>query len=194
MKWYSVIRFANAVDDPYVSDTDNLGGFEDWQLSSGERIENWPETAWIQATRADYDGTPDDVLQSHLGVPIYSSRLRTLLDDAGIKGIQYLPLTVLRPDNSIISGFAIANIANKVAALDLDNSDYDVFPDDYFLPSRRGTISGVRKYVLRKDQLRQYDILRLQEYLAGLFVSERFKKAFEADACTGYAFEKVGTM
>lgn len=195
MKWYHVIRYGNPVDDPYVADTGDLMGIEERALWHGKPVANWNESAWIKPSTPDRDGDPDDTLQSYLSPPIYSARLRKALEEAGIGGIQYLPLHVLRPDGTEIPGYAIANIVNLVAgALDLERSDYDVYPPDYFLPERVGKVRGLRIPVLREEKLKGLDVVRLAEYEPPFYVSERFKDAFEKAGCTGHSFREVEVL
>lgn len=192
MKWYDGIDCDNAVANPYVADTGDLMGVEQWELWSGKTMAHWNETAWIQARKPGNDGDPDDALQSYLSPPIYSARLRQALEAAGITGIQWLPLHVLRPDGTEIPGYAIANIVNLVeGALDLERSDYDVYPPDYFLPERVGKISGLRIPVLRAEKILGLDIFRPAEYVVSFYVSERFKQAFEKAGCTGHSFREI---
>jgi hypothetical protein len=191
VNWYNLVWWDNTVDDPYVSDSEDLKGVDDWDLTSGQHISNWSSEAWIRCTNSDYDGDPDDVLANHLGVPIYSSRLRRVLDAAGIAGIQYLPIQVLHKDGSEILGYQVANILNKVPALDLEKSAYTRYGDDHFIPERRGQLFTVRKAVLKRDALSGYDIIRLEEWPVYEAASERFKQAFEEARCTGYSFTKL---
>lgn len=192
MKWYWAIDNDNAVANPYVAGTGDLMGVEGWELWSGKPISNWNEASWIKAETAEDDGDPDDALQDYLSPPIYSPRLRQALEAAGIGGIQWLPLHVLRPDGTEIPGYAIANIVNLVeGALDLERSDYDVYPPDYFLHERVGKVRGLRIPVLRAEKLQGLDIIRLAEYEAPFYVSERFKDTFEKAGCTGHSFREV---
>lgn len=192
MKWYHVVRYGNPVANPYVAGSGDLMGVEEGALWHGKPVANWNQSAWIKAETAEDDGDPDDTLQSYLHPPIYSARLCQALDAAGIGGIQYLPLHVLRPDGTEISGYAIANIVNLVeGALDLERSDYDVYPSDYFLPERVGKVRGLRIPVLRREKLEGLDIVRLAEYMPPFYVSERFKDAFEKVGCTGHSFREV---
>lgn len=192
MKWYHVIRYGNPVDNPYVAGTGDLIGVEEEDLWSGKPMANWHEAAWIKAETPEDDGEPDDTLQSYLHPPIYSARLRQALEAMGITGIQWLPIHVLRPDGTEIPGYAIANIVNLVeGALDLERSDYDVYPPDYFLPERVGKVRGIRIPVLRAEKLKGLDIVRLAEARAAFYVSERFKDAFEQAGCTGHSFCEV---
>lgn len=195
MKWYHVIRHDNAVANPYVAGKGDLIGVDPEDLWSGIPVTTWNEAAWIKAETVEDDGDPDDALQSYLRPPIYSARLRQALEATGIGGIQYLPLHALRPDGTEIPGYAIANIVNLVeGALDLERSDYDVYPPDYFLPERVGRVRGLRIPVLRADKLKGLDIVRLAEYVVSFYVSERFKDAFEKAGCTGHSFREVDVV
>lgn len=190
VKWYLTIRCDNTVDSPFVSTSGDLGRWADWELRQGQVIEGWEEGAWVRAeTRSD--GEPDDVLQNHFGLLIFSSPLREALERAGIGRIQYLPIQVLHADGSPIHGFAIANVLDTADVLDLDQSDYDVFDSDYFLETRRGKISGVREAVLRADQLNGHDLLRPANYKVHLYCSERFRDVFERNAFTGFSFREL---
>ncbi len=191
MKWYLAVSWDNTVKRPFVSDAGDLKGFEEWQLREGKSIVGWDDSAWIQCTSSDCDGEPDDVLQVHIDVPIYSPRLRKLLDEVSVGGIQYLPIRVLRRNGKNIPGFSVANIVNLVAALDLKSSAYDVYEDDYFLPERRGQIFSLRRAALKRERLTGLHVIRLKEYPACEFVSGVFRNAFERGRCTGYSFDEV---
>ncbi len=191
MKWFWVVACDNTVPKPFVADCEDLKKAEELDLLRGQPIEHWDETAWLKASKPENDGDPDDVLQEHLGIPVYSNRLRVALNSASITGIQYLSLQVLRPNNSPFDGFSIANILNLVAALDFENSDYDRFPEDYFLPERRGMIRGIRRATLLKSALDGLQVIRLKEYPRSIYVSDEFKAVFESGAFTGYSFHQI---
>lgn len=118
--------------------------------------------------------------------------MRQTLEAAGVTGIQWLPIHVLRPDGTEFPGYAIANIVNLVeGAMDLERSDYDIYPPDYFLPERVGKVRGIRIPVLRGEKLKGLDIFRPAEFKVEYYVSERFKEAFEKAGCTGHSFREV---
>jgi hypothetical protein len=192
MKWYKLILHDTTVANPYVADTGNLEGVAEDDLWSGISIANWKETAWVQASTQADDGDPDDALQTFLRPPVYSTRLRNALRNAHIEGIQYLPLQVLRPDGSKILGYSIVNVLNIVTgAIDLERSDFDVYPMDYFLSERVGKVRAIRNPVLFEKKLFGKDIVRLGEYTSSLFVSEKFKIIFEAGGFTGHSFLEI---
>jgi hypothetical protein len=189
-KWYATLECTNTVHDPLVLTDADLKGTEEWGLVTGQPAEHWDEATWFRPAEPENDGDPDDVLQNHMvRLQIYSARLRKALEQAGITGIQYLPARVSHFDGSPISGFAIANIVDVVAALDLERSDYSRFGPER--PDRMGEIVGLRMPVLRGAALEGHDVIRLKEYPLYVCVSQRFKDAFEAGGFTGYSFRPL---
>jgi hypothetical protein len=191
VKWYLTVACDNTVADPFVADTAQLRGVDEWAVMAGERLPEWPPDWCVAARSKANDGTPDDVLQNSLGIPIYSERLQQRLTAWGIQNIQYLPIRVLRPTGALIDGFAIANVLACRSALDLERSDLGLFPDDYFIPSRRGKVRSVRQPVLRAAALDEIHCLRAIEYPVQLFVSDHFRQAFESAQLSGYSFEQI---
>jgi len=84
MKWYWAVECDNTVEDPVVIDSGELIGMDRSALMKGERVASWdPPT--LRVFKVVHDGAaPDDVLQNHLGLPIFSSRLRKAIEAAGI--------------------------------------------------------------------------------------------------------------
>jgi len=113
------------------------------------------------------------------------------LTNSGIEGIQYLSVKVLNFKEEVQNTFYIANFINYVDAFDFIKSDYNRFSDDFPNPNVRGAIAGVRKFVLLKDKLKGFDIIRLEEYNQSFFVSEKFVDMFEKNNFTGYSFREV---
>lgn len=187
MNWYKTIPCDNTVADPYVSGIDDLKGNDEWAFAYGQRFKNWDRSAFVQTDQPSDDGDPDDVLQNHLGIPIFSLGLQQALSSGGIRGIQYLPIQVLRYDGSLIEGFAIANILHLVPCMDWARTQYRV--DDRYPGEIRGYRFGT--LVVRRSALEDYDILRMKEFQLDIFVSERFKKIFEDGGFTGYSFSKL---
>lgn len=193
MKWYQPIECDNTVKNPLVCDFDNLEqfGYNVNNFKVGKLVDDWNDNTVLQAKKKKNDGKPDDALQNHLMLPIYSLNLITELNEAAITGIQYLPIKVLKSNNDHLDGFCIANILNFIEAFDEQKSDFNRFSEDFPNPNVRGKIAGVRKYVLRKKKLIGFDIIRLKEYKQRFFVSEKFKNIFEKGKFTGYSFIEV---
>jgi len=193
MKWYQLIECNDTVKNPLVCDSDNLeiNGFNEYDFLAGKIVDNWSENIFFQATEKEDDGDPDDALQNHLMLPIFSERLIGALRKENIEGIQYLPVKILRPNGEELKGFAIANLINFIDAFDYEKSNYDVIPSDFPNPNARGEIAGVRKFSLLKEKLHGFDVIRLKNYELRFFVSETIKNIFKKNKFTGYSFKEV---
>jgi len=190
-RWYQLVSCDNTVAKPLVVGDDDLR-FDPEKALVSEPLENLSDGGSLLVENPADEGEPDDVLQNHLGLAVYSERLRRALDEAGVRGIQYIPVNVVRFGGEVITGFCIANVLEKRAARDVSKSKIQRFPDDYFLVERRGCIRDLRQPVLCAEALRACDVLRLEEYPVTVYVSGRFKNAFEENHCTGYSFSPVG--
>lgn len=192
MKWFSLLRgYEDGGKPHYASRSGNLDGHEWWDFDEGKRVGNWQNRAWVKSSCTSEDGPPDDGLVNHFALLIFSQKMRTALEAVGVTGIQYLPIHVLKSDGSEYSGYSIANILNHSSALDLDKSDFSVFPEEYFDPKNRGRIRSLRKAVLKKSTLQGLDILRLKDFPEDVFISAKFREVYDDNGLTGYSFGAV---
>jgi hypothetical protein len=189
MKWYS-LRRDSPFEEPFVSEQGELGMDEE-RLSECQPIFDWPTTAWVGARTKPNDGQPDDSLQNHFNIYIFSERLQNALRQARISGIQFLPVRVLHRFGDEIPGYKIANLLSCVEALDLERSAYSRFPDDYFIPERRGGLTRLKKVTVKADALQGHDVIRLKESPIHVCVSERFRNMFVASGFTGLSFHEM---
>ena len=193
MRWYQAISCDNTVQRPFIGDEGYLGDLQDHDLYSCTQIAKWTGSAWTKGGMPGNDGEPDDVLQTCFPFPVFSLRLRSGLEKVGIRGIQYLPIHVIRYDRSEIDGFEIANVTNCLNALDLDRSEYVRFPNNYLIERRRGEIRAITWAILKSSEIQDYDIMRLSQFKPPLYVSERFVRLFREHNFTGYSFRQVNT-
>lgn len=193
MKWYWVVECSNTVGDPLVIDSGELTGVDEADLKVGKRLEEW-KTPLLSVVNPENRGTPDDVVQNHLGLLIFSPQLRDAMNDAEVRDIQYLDVMICCQDNKIYTGYSIANILSLRSALDIGESEFDIFPEDYFIIERRGSIRALRKPVLRGIELNNCDIMRLCEYPFAIYVSQNFKNVFERHVFTGLSFRQVDVI
>lgn len=193
MRWFQPIECDKTVKKPLVCDD---GNFEEYDFveddfKTGKKIINWSSDICFRASQKKYDGNPDDALQNSYMIPVYSKRLIDELSNAGIEGIQYLPIKVLNYKEEVQNTFCIANFINCVEAFDLTKSNYNRFSEDFPNPNVRGAIAGVKKFVLVEEKLKGFNIIRLKEYNQRFFVSEKFVHVFENNNFTGYSFKEV---
>jgi len=193
MRWFQPIECDKTVKKPLVCDDSNFEeyDYEEDDFKIGKNISNWPSGIYFRASQKKYDGIPDDALQNAYMVPVYSKKLVNKLTNSDIEGIQYLSVKVLNFKEEVQNTFYIANFINYVDAFDFIKSDYNRFSDDFPNPNVRGAIAGVRKFVLLKDKLKGFDVIRLKEYNQRFFVSEKFVDVFEKNNFTGYSFREV---
>jgi len=192
LDWYQPIECDNTVKNPFVCDSDNFSenGFSGSSFLQGKEILSWNSSIFLQAKKKKNDGCPDDALQNHLMLPIFSSRLVKILQE-NIAGIQYLPVSVLNSKGQKLDGFSLANFLFFIEAFDYDNSEFNRFSTDFPNPNVRGKLAGVTKFVLKKERLVGLDVFRLRDYESRFFVSEKFKSLFEENRFSGYSFRKV---
>lgn len=193
MNWFHPIACDKTVKEPLICDNDNLieGGFSENSFMAGKLIEKWNSGIFFQSKKKAHDGLPDDVLQNHLMIPVFSERLIQELNRAKIEGIQFLPIEILDSNGKRLEGYSIANFLNFIDAMDYDASLYNRFSETFPNPHARGKIAGIRKFVLKRNLLHGLDALRLKEYKFAIFVSETFKSIFEKNRFTGYSFKKI---
>lgn len=191
MRWFKVVRNDRVTPDPLVTDDADLAGVDPESLDIGVPAPRWDPEAVLRAVKPENDGWPDDALQNNLCLLVFSGRLRAALEAEGIRGIQFLPVRVLRPGGEPVEGYSVANVVALRDALDRGLSDYSVYPDDYFLPERRGRVRAVRITVLRRAALAGTDLIRLADSRASVYASERFRQVFDEDSCTGLSFREV---
>ncbi len=193
MRWFQPIECDKTVKKPLVCDDSNFEkyNFKEDDFKAGKEILNWPSDIFFRASQNKYYGIPDDVVQNAYMIPMYSKKLIDELSNAGIGGIQYLPIRVLNYKEEVQNIFCIANLLHYIEAFDFSKSNYNRFSDDFPNPNVRGEIAGVTKFVLAKEKLEGFDIIRLKEYNQRFFVSEKFLDVFEKNNFTGYSFKEV---
>lgn len=189
-RWYRLVTNDNAVANPLVTDEGDLDGLEEWMFRQCKEIRSWSGNAWIGTSTPANDGDPDDNLQNHFALLVFSPRLKTALEDAGIGEVQYLPINVVRPGDRRVAGYSVANLLSSVAALDFEHSVFTRYPEDYFLRERRGQLEMLRNVTLRSSALRGHNIIRLHEFRSKVFVSERFAAVVNG-RFTGLSFKEV---
>ncbi|NMC55716.1 MAG: hypothetical protein GYA50_00645, partial [Eubacteriaceae bacterium] len=181
MKWFQPIECDKTVKKPLVCDVASFedDGYNENSFKIGKEIKNWDENTFIKASEKKCNGVPDDVLQNTYMIPIYSERLVNEINNENINGVQYLKIHVKNYYNENYNEFCIANFLNYIEAFNYEKSIFNRFSDDFPNPNVRGQIAGVTKFVLNKEKIKGFDIIRLSEYNSRFFVSEKFVDLFK---------------
>jgi hypothetical protein len=175
----------------YVSSKGDLDGHEWRRFEEGKPIQGWKCRAWIKCTSPREDWPADDGLANHFSLLIFSERMRVALDDACIYGIQYLPIQVLKSDDTEYGGYSIANIINEISALDRDRSNSSVVSQDYPGRENHSRVWDARKPGLKEEALRVFDIIRVSDFPQAVYVSQKFVDVWNDHKLTGYSFRKM---
>jgi len=173
-----------------------LGNLPWWELSAGRHIQNWdPETT------AFYDeaGECPDFPFTSDSLPVYSPRLRALMEDLRVDGIQYLPLRIRgQISGKEIPGYCLVNYLHLIDCLDRERSSYQVWTKEnlLFWEERAwmlGTFRDVRRAVLVESRIRDFQVFRLWGWSVMVVVREDMKSAIEEAAITGCWFTEIET-
>lgn len=193
MKWFELWFGGeqNRRDDYLLLSIHDFGSASKAELCMGQRVEYWPSGAWYASESTDDDGEPDDILAEHLGIPVFSERLRRALGKIGSNDIQYLPVAIRNSKGKEYRGFQIANVVTRLSgALDLAASNLatrvQANDDDVDFE-----VLGIYTTVLCKEALRDHDVIRLDEFWPAIYVSDAFRTAFQISSCTGATFKEV---
>jgi hypothetical protein len=171
-----------------------LEKIREWDLMAGKHISNWDTNTIAiydeELEYTDYPFTSDSL-------PVYSSRLKSLMEELGIEGIQYLPLKIGRRDGVInVNGYHIANYLRVIDCLDRERSVYQVWTKENLLfwekrPYMLGTFRDVKKAVINSEKIGNVPIFRLWGWELMVIVREDVKQAVEEAGIIGCVFREI---
>ena len=118
--------------------------------------------------------------------------MREAIEEAGITGIQYIPIEVEHYNKEKLEGYCIANVLNSVPdALDIDKTIF------WNRKSDNGRLNVYVSSIKSENIPDNMDIFRLKyderfvtEYSTFIVVSERFKSIIAKNKFTGIGFSK----
>ena len=188
-KWFEFyMSEENSAEKPLMPNLDELFGLNEYYLKIGRRIEDWNPQSFLKSENEEHDGTPDDYLADPLGVPIFSPKLRHAMErnDVGTHDIQYLPIRVFQSTDEEVHGYSVANVITRVPALNREHSEMlDEDPDEIDPLTNAPIVRSIWRAALNEGSLTGHDVIRLTEFWAPVFVSERFAKVFRSGGFTG---------
>ena len=169
----------------------------EWDLRAGRYIEDLdPNTTAFyddKVEHTDFPFTDNDL-------PVYSPRLKALMEKLKVEGIQFLPLRIRhRPSGAEAQGYHIANYLHAIDCLDREHSIYEIWTKDNLLfwekrPSMLGTLRDLRKAVLDSTKIGNDRLFRLEEWEMMVLVREDVKEAIEEARITGCRFTEIETV
>ncbi|MGD6849147.1 imm11 family protein [Rossellomorea aquimaris] len=186
MKYYKIMMDDSNVKDAVVHCEDSFGF--DYSFNNGKFINDWNDriTFYFNPTEGD---SLTDYLANNFGWLIFSRKLKNLLNEIGVVGMQFLPVNVVNKlDSDEKWDYFAVNVHNVVDALHLDGSDYSV------LNVGDEKIYTIRKYALRRESIKNQHIFRSLGYEIPIFTSEKVKSIIDNNFITGCDFLEVKVM
>ena len=185
MRYFKLIYDFENDDDYVVVISDKKAEEYDKKILEGELIKNWDREIKFEYN-VEEGKIFTDYLANDNGWLIVSKNFFDLMEETVGETIQYLDINIT---NSITKeeykNYKVANVTTLLDALDLENSIYDFFELD------DEKILSVEKYALKKEEISNYDIFKLEGETIPIFVSERFKKIVEENSLVGFKFLEV---
>lgn len=172
-----------------------LTDIREWDLRVGRYIESWNSntTAIYDDENIEYSDYP---FATGL-LPVYSERLKSLMENLVIYGIQYLPIRILKRDGAKeVGGYHIANYLNVIDCLDRERSVYQIWTKENLLfwekrPHVLGTFRDVTKAVIDSKKTGDIPIFRLWGWEMMVVVRENVMEAIEEAGITGCVFREI---
>jgi hypothetical protein len=171
-----------------------LVGHHEWDLRAGRYIEGWDPH-----TTAYYEDEPalTDYPFTNNALPVYSPRLKAVMEGLGLGEIQYLPLRVRdEHGGGELLGYHIANYLRVIDCLDRERSAYQVWTRDNLLfweqtPWKLGTFRDVTKAVVDSRVIGDVPLFRLWGWTMIVVVREDVKREIERAQITGCRFSAI---
>jgi hypothetical protein len=167
--------------------------FDEWDVMSGTNIKHWYPNLTAYYEESNFTDYP---FITGL-IPVYSPRLRSLIENMKVNDIQYLPLRIKRKDEKEeISGYSIANYLRIIECLNRERSVYQLWTKDNLLfwekrPDMLGTFESITKTVLDLKKIGDARIFRLWGWEVMVVLREDIKQAIEKAGITGCEFSEI---
>lgn len=126
-----------------------------------------------------------DFQPNTLGSLITSRKVRTVLEQAGVANVEYLPVSIENHRGTVVGAdYAFANVLGSEAAIDLEKSDYRM--DNL----EKDQIDRMRELVLAPQRISpDARLFRLKEMRRTFLVRDDLRQALLAAGVTGCEFE-----
>lgn len=138
----------------------------------------------------DFEFTPDgdtvlplpDYVSPAVGIPLFSDRLRRVLESSGVNNIQYFNAVVRNAASNESYNYYAANVVGLVSCVDREQSAYiPSFGSDFL-------IGGFQRLVIDESKIKYEGLFRLAEYSLIALVSEDVKTAIMQAELGGILF------
>lgn len=147
---------------------------------------NWPENVTFLVKGEAVEDVPFNAV----GWVLFSDRLKNLVQSAGLAGVSFYPVRLISELSIPVPPYWYVHFAHVPEAIDYDRSMWRQMHIEALPPDRKQPIMMI-KYALKREVIDGWDLFRVTEQPSPIFCSERFKKLFDENGCTGLGFDKV---
>jgi hypothetical protein len=136
---------------------------------------------------ADIDEDEDTVYTDIInpGVPLFSDKMKSALDAAGIDSIEYYPVQLVDSDTKeVLTEYWLAVVLKILACIDLEHSE--------FKPTTSGTLV-INKFSIDQDKVVNTKLFRLHNIPGLIIIDETLKDALSKIAFEGVSFKRTET-
>lgn len=186
MEYFKMLYDYDNDTNAICCESDELYELDRYDVEKGIFINNWDNriTFYYNPQEGDKE---TDYLGNDLGWLIISERLKLILENNKITGIQYLPIMIKNKLSSKkLNNYYVANICNLVDALDLEKSVYSILELD-----ENEKIFSYKVHALMEEKLKGLDIFKLKEDNVPKFVSKKIVNLIKENDITGFDFNEV---
>lgn len=186
MRYYKLL-YDYGQDKHYIGCTaEKTYGVNQYDITKGQIINNWNKDITF-VYNPNEGNIPTDFLANSYRWLIVSEKFQKIMEKHIGDLIQYLSVKIFNKESKVaLTGYKVANIVSVIDALDLKNSEYDIFEID----ENEKTIA-VKKYAIKGKEVKGKNIFKLKNETIPIFVSEEFKNLIKTNKLTGFDFLEV---
>ncbi len=161
----------------------DLKGVSEYFIYRPEPVKKWPAGITFYA-----EGEPleDYLFPTVVNWILVSGRVKQVLEELGVEGVQFLPIRVVRKETGEeVPGYYVLHVWKHIPALDEEHTVF-LEPKDEKYPQL-----SILKVALRREAIGKADIFRLKEKHVSVYVSRRVKERLEEIGATGFKWIPV---
>lgn len=128
----------------------------------------------------------NDVVPNDNAWFIISNRIRDALQEAECTNVSFVPVSIKDLDtDNVYNNYSLLLVNNYVDALDLDNSDYNIFR------TKDIEMLSITKYALNEERCNNLDFICIEKSKYATFISKKVADILDNSKCVGFGLIRV---
>lgn len=182
LSWYVADDYKRQMFAEELHNSDELA-FQ--SLHSTEPAIAWPSDVTFKVRGSAVEDVPFTALMW----PLFSERLKTLIEDADLTGVVFYPVRVVSELAVEVPRYWYAHIRCVPDTIDMERSMYK-YVDLPSAPVEKNPLMMI-KFALKLGGMSPGDLFRPKESSSSAFCSGRFRHIFVENGCTGLGFDPI---